>query len=208
MSTLLQCGKCRTTFNSPDRAAGQSAICSACHFDFDAGFRRILYDAMTLAVSLRAVRECQGYPKPTAPEINGTVESLHMNALIQIRSMDNFLSEYHGSRRDTMTATHFPGCSKQASRLPPPKSTDPYWRSPDTYTAHKSWDAVRKDQSTGTAQISKPELVRLGMAILDGFEDFWSECKAVDIGVTLKDYAAAYEPIYKDAVAFLQKVGP
>jgi len=174
--------------------------------DLDDGFRRILYDAMVLSASLRAVRSCIGYPKPSAAEIDGNVEAHHMNALIQIRSLDDFFIGRDHGRPDTIVVTNFPGSSSQPSCLPPNPSAQ--YRSTHTFVAHKSWDAVAKDPSVGAGQLSKSELVRIGLALLDGFDRFWSVCRAKNIGVLLNPYAQAYRSIYESNIAYLHKEGP
>ena len=174
--------------------------------DFDAGFRRVLYDAMILSASLRVVRECEDYPKPIASRIDGNVEAHHMNALIQIRSLTDFLIDRDHGRPDTMIISHFPGCSPQLNRLPTPP--DSHHRSAHTFVAHKSWDAVAKDQSAGAGQMHKRELVRIGLDLFGGFDQFWRDCGANNIGVNLNPYAKRYKTIYESNVEHLRKRGP
>src|SRR5438132_946008 len=102
------------------------------------GFRRILYDAMVLSASLRAVRECKYYRKGRASDVDGYVEAHHTNALLQIRSMIDFLSCHGRLEQDTMTVVQFFGCTKQTISFPERKAAN-------KYAAHKSWDAVAKN---------------------------------------------------------------
>ncbi|MHC4401270.1 MAG: hypothetical protein ACYTG0_16485 [Planctomycetota bacterium] len=174
--------------------------------DYDKGFRRVLYDAMILTASLRILRDCVGYPKPKAAQINGEVEAHHMNALIQIRSLNDFLTDVSHGRRDTMIISHFPGCSPQPNRLP--TRPGPHHRSAHTFVAHKSWDAVAKDRSVGSGQLHKRALVRIGLHLLDGFDRFWADCRKIGIGIRLNVYAKAYKRVYEDNVAYLRQLGP
>jgi hypothetical protein len=173
--------------------------------DLNAGFRRVLYDTMVLSASLRVVRDCEGYPKPIASQIDGNVEAHHMNALIQIRSLNDFLIDRDHGRSDTMIISHFPGCSPQPNRLP--THPDVHHRSTHTFVAHKSWDAVDKDQSVGAGQMNKRDLVRIGLELFDGFEQFSAVCHANDIGVDLNPYAKAYKPIYESNAEYLRDRG-
>ena len=166
----------------------------------------MLYDAMILSSSLRVVRECSGYPKPKAAQIDGTVEAHHMNALIQIRSLNDFLTNVSHRRSDTMIISQFPGCSQQPTRLPTPPA--PHHRTAHTFVAHKSWDAVAKDGSVGAGQMHKRDLVRIGIDLLDGFETFWAECRKNRIGVRLNAYGKTYKRVYEDNVRFLCRIGP
>lgn len=131
-----------------------------------------------------------------------------MNALIQIRSLnDFFIGRKHGrSDTDTMIINQFPGCSLQPNRLLAPPDT--HHRSTHTFVAHKSWDAVAKDQSVGAGQMQKRELVCIGIKLFDGFERFWASCRTNSIGLKLNPYAKAYKPIYESNVAYLRKQGP
>ncbi|NQT36187.1 MAG: hypothetical protein HQ581_01780 [Planctomycetes bacterium] len=164
--------------------------------ELDNGFRRILYDAMVLSQSLRAILDCEGYPKPAPDQISGDVEAHHMHALIQMRSMNDFFVGKEHGRDDTMVITDFPGCSLQQDRLP--AAEEELWRFAHTYVAHKSWEAVAKKGSVGAAQMSKPEVIRIGMELLAGFEGFWGTCRKSGIGESLQEYAAAYERIYRE----------
>lgn len=164
------------------------------------GFRRILYDAMVLSASLRAVRECKYYRRQSACDVDGYVESHHTNALIQIRSMIDFLSCHGRLEQDTMTVVQFFGCTKQAISFPERTSSN-------KYAAHKSWDAVAKDAVAGARQLTKPELVALGMKVLDGFDKFWRECNK-HLTVSFNDHAKRYEAILAENIKELKRLGP
>ena len=172
------------------------------------GFRRVLYDAMLLSESLLVVRKCRGYPKPLPDEIDGNVEAHHMNAMIQMRSMnDFFIAKNRGPNdSDTMIVTHFPGPHSHSDRLRA-TGTD-YERFAHVYVAHKSWAAAAKDPSVGAAQMPKPEVVRLGLGLLEGFEQFWEACRQNGVGTNLEEYAAAYVRIYRVNKQELDKIGP
>ena len=165
------------------------------------GFRRILYDSMILSQSLRAIIECEGFPRPAPGQIMGDVEAQHMNALIQMRSLNDFLIDRDHNREDTMVISNFPGCTAQPSRLP--EREDAHGRFAHTYVAHKSWDAVTKDEAAGAAQMGKPDVIRIGMELLGGFEDFWARCRSNGIGNEFQSYAAAYERIYRQNKDYL-----
>jgi hypothetical protein len=172
------------------------------------GFRRVLYDAMVLCRSLLVVRKCAGYPKPSPAEIDADVEAHHVNAMIQMRSMnDFFFCKTRGTNDDDTTiVTDFPGCSEHSDRLPA-KGTK-YERFAHVYVAHKSWEAAAKDESAGAAQMPKPEVIRLGRELLEAFEQFWDVCRKNGIGTNLKRYAAAYEAIYRMNKLELDKLAP
>lgn len=117
----------------------------------DDGFRRILYDAMILSASLRAVLECSYYHKHRPEDIRGDVETHQANALIQIRSMVDFLS-CKGREIDDMTAVQIPGCIKHNLDFDERTAIN-------KYAGHKTWAAAQKDVEA----IKKPELVTLAL---------------------------------------------
>lgn len=164
------------------------------------GFRRILYDAMVLSASLRVIRECSYYRRCKAADINGSVEAHQANALLQIRSMIDFLTCHGRIEHDTMTVIHFFGCTKQAITFPERKAAN-------KYAAHKSWDAVAKDAAAGARQLRKPEIVKLGITVLDGFKTFWKECDK-HLTVSLNPYAKRYKAILDENVNELKRLGP
>lgn len=167
--------------------------------DLHAGFRRILYDAMTLSVSLRVLQRCSGYPKPSPAELDGDVEAHHIQAFVQMHSLNEFLTSNGGG--DDMGIGDF-GCPIQEDRLP--TQGDDNYRFRHTYAGHKSWQAVAKDASAGAAQMEKPEVVRRGLKLLDGFDEFWRQC---GVGTRLQTgtYEEAYCRIYLDTRAELAR---
>lgn len=135
------------------------------------GFKRILYDAMALSESLCVLTDCpyKDNRSPCVGEIEGKFEAHQLNAMVQIRSMDDFLSCSGQPRLDTMFVVHFFGCTKQDSALSrPPRAAA------NQYAAHKSWDAVTRQ----TAQQIKRDVIHLGKKVLENFIQFQSECKA------------------------------
>ena len=163
------------------------------------GFRRILYDAMVLSASLRVIRECSYYRRWKAADIDGSVEAHQANALLQIRSMIDFLTCHGRTEHDTMTVVQFFGCAKQAITFPERKAAN-------KYAAHKSWDAVAKDAAAGARQLRKPEIVKLGMTVLDGFFAFWKECDR-HLTISLNPYATRYKVILEENVNELKRLG-
>lgn len=168
--------------------------------DIDAGFRRVLYDAMVLSCSLRAIRECKYYRRWKAADIDGFVEAHHTNALLQIRSMIDFLTCHGRIEQDTMTSVQFFGCTKQSISFSERKASN-------KYAAHKSWDAVAKNAAAGARQLPKPEVVALGLKVLDAFYKFWRECDR-NLTVVLNDYALRYKTILDENVKELTRLGP
>ena len=118
--------------------------------DISDGARRILYDAMILSSSLRKLRESKSYKTKSAKNLDGFTEAHAVHALLQIRSMIDFLVGDCHIHKDTMLSVQFFGCSKQ-------KIEFPERRAANKYAAHKSWDAVTKD----VARVSKPEILEL-----------------------------------------------
>ena len=169
--------------------------------DINAGFRRILYDAMVLSASLRYIRESKSYKRGGASRVDGYVEAHTTNALIQIRSMIDFLACNGQIREDTMTIVQFFGCSKQSIDFPEQR------RAANKYAAHKSWDAVSKDASAGARQLSKQEIIELGMIILDGFERFRTQCMK-EMKIKYNRHARRYEEILRDNISELKRLEP
>lgn len=168
--------------------------------DVSGGFRRILYDAMVLSASLRAIRECNYYRGRKASDNDGYIEAQQSNALIQIRSMIDFLCCEGRIEHDTMTVVQFFGCTKQSISFPERKASN-------KYAAHKSWDAVAKNAAAGARQLKKPEIVALGMKVLEGFHKFLRECEN-NLTISLNDYAKRYKEILEDNVKELKRLGP
>lgn len=170
--------------------------------DVNAGFRRILYDAMVLSASLRVIRECKYYNhrRVKAPDIDGYVEAHQTNALIQIRSMIDFLSCYGQIQHDTMTVVQFFGCTQQKIIFPEER------KAANKYAAHKSWDAVAKNVAAGARQLTKPKTVDLGMEVLGGFKRFWEESKK-NLILSFNDYAERYKDIFDENYNILKKMG-
>src|SRR5262249_53237963 len=81
--------------------------------DLEAGYRRIQYDAMSLSASLVAVKRCDYFDSSAEQpcRIDAEAEAHHTNALVQIRSMVDFLTCRDGHKDDIM-ASDF-GCTKQ-----------------------------------------------------------------------------------------------
>ena len=163
------------------------------------GFRRILYDAMVLSASLRVIRECSYYHRWKAANIDGGIEAHQANALLQIRSMIDFLTCHGRIEHDTMTVVQFFGCTKQAITFPERKAAN-------KYAAHKSWDAVAKDAAAGARQLGKPEIVKIGMTVLDGFSAFCKECDKHS-AISLNAYAKRYKAILQENINELRRLG-
>ncbi len=161
---------------------------------------------MILSASLRVLRDCEGYPKLITSQIDGNVEAHYMNALIQIRSLNDFFIDRDHNRPDTMIISHFPGCSSQPDRSP--TRPDAHHRLTHTFVAHKSWDAVDKDEFVGCGQMHKRELVQIGLGLFDGFEQFWADGRGNNIGEKLKPYARIYKAIYESNAEYLRERGP
>src|SRR5688572_1633614 len=115
---------------------------------------------------------------------DGQVEAHQANALIQIRSMIDLLNCGGQLQQDSMTAVQFFGCAQQSLDFPERRASN-------KYAAHKSWDAVAKDAAAGARQLRKPELVALGMKVLDGFHAFWKECET-HFKISWNEYAKRY----------------
>jgi hypothetical protein len=179
-----------TTFLDPE--GNQIRIFS--NRDISAGFRRIFYDAMILSYSLCIIRDCKYYSEHKADDIDGNVESNQANALIQIRSMLDFLNPQDTRNDDTMRITDFNGCSKQNIECSCRKALH-------KYVAHKSWDAVNKDVSAEAGQLTKEDIVDLGLKTLEGFDVFMKEClknNKVDLNhAYTKKYKDIFEKNYK-----------
>jgi hypothetical protein len=167
--------------------------------DVSAGFRRILYDAMVLSASLRAIRECNYYRRWKASDVDGCVEAHQANALIQIRSMIDFLTCHGRLEHDTMTVVQFFGCTKQALAFPERKASN-------KYAAHKSWDAVAKDANEGARQLRKPQIVELGIRVLEGFHKFWEECDR-NVVLSMNAYAKRYSNVLNENMIELRRRG-
>lgn len=161
--------------------------------EVSSGFRRILYDAMVLSSSLKSIRNCSYYEKNRSSAIDGNVEANHTNALIQIRSMLDFLNCEGMYQADTMHCIQFFGCNKHSIK-------NPFRESSNKYVAHKSWDAVNKDAK----QIGKKDTVKLGMNVLDGFFTFWNECQANGLKIKMNKYAKRYETILRSNYDYLK----
>ncbi|MFC1596856.1 hypothetical protein ACFL5Q_02810 [Planctomycetota bacterium] len=168
--------------------------------DISDGFRRILYDAMVLSASLRYIRESKSYRRGGASRVDGYVEAQTTNALIQIRSMIDFLGCSGKIYEDTMTVVQFFGCSKQSIAFPERKASN-------KYAAHKSWDAVSKDASAGARQLSKKEIFELGMKVLAGFDRFRTECTR-ETKIKSNPHARRYEEILRENMSELKRLGP
>lgn len=168
--------------------------------DINDGFRRILYDAMVLSASLRYIRESKSYKRRGPSHVDGYVEAQTTNALIQIRSMIDFLGCHGQIREDTMTIVQFFGCSKQSIAFPERKAAN-------KYAAHKSWDAVSKDANAGARQLSKREIIELGMRVLDGFDRFRTECMK-EMKIKHNRHARRYEEILQENMSELKRLGP
>jgi len=153
-----------------------------------------------LSASLRIIRECKYYRHWKASDIDGYVEAHQTNALIQIRSMIDFLSCQGRIEHDTMTVVQFFGCTKQAISFPERKASN-------KYAAHKSWDAVAKKAAAGARQLTKPEIVALGIRVLGGFYKFWKDCEK-HFAISFNDYAERYKAILEENVKELKRMGP
>jgi hypothetical protein len=164
--------------------------------DINDGFRRILYDAMVLSASLRYIRESKSYKRRGPSHVDGYVAAQTTNALIQIRSMINFLGCHGQIREDTMTIVQFFGCSKQSIDCPERRAAN-------KYAAHKSWDAVSKD----VPQVSKQKIIELGMRVLDGFDKFRTQCME-ETKMKYNRHAKRYEEILRDNISELKRLGP
>lgn len=163
--------------------------------DINAGVRRILYDAMILSSSLRYMRESKSYKTKSAKNIDGQTEAHAIHALLQIRSMIDFLVGNCQIHRDTMLSVQFFGCSKQKIDFPERKAAN-------KYAAHKSWDAVTKD----VAQVSKSDVMRIGLKVLEGFKKFRGECEKRN-DITYNRHAKRYSQILEENVTKLKKLG-
>ena len=97
--------------------------------------------------------------------------------------------------KDTMLSVQFFGCSKQ-------KIEFPERRAANKYAAHKSWDAVTKD----VARVSKPEILRIGLKVLDGFKEFRAECEKHN-KIQYNKHAERYSELLDANVARLRKLG-
>ena len=177
--------------------------------DKSSGFRRLLYDAMVLSQSLRVVLDCRYYDDLADSEdedsdlIEPDVEAHHINAMVQIRSMIDFLSCRRSRKGDPMHALHFEGCPKQSINF---KLRDAC----NQYAAHKDWSAVSKNEDSGVKQVKKEELVKLGLVVLKAFERFRKKLQVSDgnggyrLDITLNDFAKKYESEYKKNFDYLK----
>ncbi len=94
--------------------------------DASAGFRRVLYDAMVLSASLRAIRCCDYYRRWRTDKVDGYVEAHQASALVQTRSMIDFLNCVGRIEGDTMLAVQFFGCSQQSIPFDMRKAANKY----------------------------------------------------------------------------------
>jgi hypothetical protein len=157
---------------------------------------------MVLSASLRAIRDCKYYRRWRTANVDGCVEAHQTNAMVQIRSMIDFLNCGGIIQADTMIAVQFFGCSKQSIPFP-----DSDRKAANKYAAHKSWDAVAKDAAAGARQLSKREVVSLGLKALDGFLKFWDECKGTSLTMTRNPNADRYVEILRANLEYLKTKG-
>ncbi len=183
------------------RGGKAAKIASTTNRNHNAGFRRILYDAMVLSASLRAVKECNysELPSKEPSRIDDKVEAHHTNALIQLRSMVAFLNCEVQRNKPDMTAEHF-GCKKQNVAFPKRQSAN-------AYAAHKSWDAIKGSAAAtaGVPRITKKELLAQGKVVLAGFVAFRREFESKYAKLKMNGYAMQYDQLLKQNMAVLDQ---